>query len=114
MRTGKPVVRTIVVEIMEGNCINLREGDMSTGDLTWDEALGSLAELTHPRIGACRYRMMTDAAHEAQAAKWRTPRPNNLTDGRLPAPGALLGLPPGTVVDAEVVPCTHNEPRCPF
>lgn len=124
MRSDKPVIRTIVVEILDGNCINLREGDRSTGDLCWDEALGSLAELTHPRIGTCRYGMKTDAEHEAQAAKWRTPRPNNLIDGRLPAPEvATLLPPPGTVVDAEVpsapsieviVISADDEPRCPF
>lgn len=114
MRTHKPVVRTIVVEIMDGNTINLREGDRSTGDLTWDEALGAFAEITHPSIGRPRYAMETDAEYEARrAARLRATNPNTLIDGRLPAPILIPLLSDENVVDAEV-PRTHDEHRCPF
>lgn len=56
--------RVIVIEVRV-NGFTVREGDKFCPELCWDEMLGSIAELTHPRIGACRYRMFTTEEHAA-------------------------------------------------
>jgi len=49
-------VRTITIEIYERDGIDIIEGEKVWSCLTWDEALGSIAEMTHPSVGTPRYR----------------------------------------------------------
>ena len=63
----------IEIEIVESNDFTVRQGDRYCDRLTWDEMLGSIAELTHPRIGECRYRMLT--AEEWAAANRKISMP---------------------------------------
>lgn len=53
--------RVIVIEIAGGDvgdyCV--REGDRYCDRLCWDEMLGTIAELTHPKLGVSHYRMVT-------------------------------------------------------
>lgn len=57
------IVRTITVEIHEDNNFTVREGGSYCPDLCWDEMLGTVAELTHPRLGTARYRMLSASQH---------------------------------------------------
>lgn len=61
-------MRIITIEIDDHTSggYTVREGDRSCPSLCWDEMLGSIAELTHPKIGQCRYRMLTHAEHEGE------------------------------------------------
>jgi len=79
--SGGPIVRTITIEIRGGNNFTVREGDRYVDRLGWDEMLGTVAELTHPRIGQARYRMRTATEHreerdrrEARMAAFRAAR----------------------------------------
>jgi hypothetical protein len=58
--------REIRIVVDGGNKFDVFEGERHTDDLTWDEMLGTIAELTHPRIGGCRYRMQTPAEWQAE------------------------------------------------
>jgi hypothetical protein len=60
-------MRTITIEIDDSGQIDVREGDRYCNGLGWDEMLGTIAELTHPRIGSARYAMRTAEEWEA----WR-------------------------------------------
>ncbi len=53
-------MRTITIEIVDSNDFTVKEGDRYCDKLTWDEMLGTIAELTHPRLGTCSYRMLTE------------------------------------------------------
>lgn len=53
-------VRTITITGEESDW-TVSDGDRSADRLCWDEMLGTVAELTHPRIGQARYRMDTPA-----------------------------------------------------
>lgn len=58
--------RTISIEIAgngEPGEYLVREGDRYCDRLCWDEMLGTIAELTHPKIGSARYRMETAEQH---------------------------------------------------
>jgi hypothetical protein len=59
-------MRTITIEIDEQG-YTIREGDRYHEGMCWDEMLGQVTELTHPRLGQTRYPMMT----EAEWAAWR-------------------------------------------
>lgn len=63
------IVRTITVEIHEDNSFTVREGDSYCPDLCWDEMLGTIAELTHPRLGSARYRMLSASQHASHQRK---------------------------------------------
>lgn len=63
------IVRTITVEIHEDNNFTVREGDSYCPELCWDEMLGTIAELTHPRLGTARYRMMSTSQHARRQRK---------------------------------------------
>lgn len=54
------MTRTITIVCREGNDFDIVDGERVCDRLCWDEMLGTIAELTHPRIGQARYRM-TDA-----------------------------------------------------
>ena len=61
--------RTITIEIVDvgkSGDYTVREGDRYADRLCWDEMLGTIAELTHPRIGEARYRMSTAEEHAEQ------------------------------------------------
>ena len=51
--------------VIENGCIADR--------LTWDEMLGQVAQLTHPKINAQRYKMLTPEEYAAQEDKFGTP-----------------------------------------
>ncbi|GJH31407.1 hypothetical protein CBA19CS91_01640 [Paraburkholderia hospita] len=65
-------MRVIAIEIHGPNTFTIREIDRACEGLCWDEMLGTVAELTHPRIGDARYRMMT---REERAAWEKSLRP---------------------------------------
>jgi hypothetical protein len=64
-------MRTITIEIGDGTSgsYTVREGDRFCPELCWDEMLGTIAELTHPKIGTARYRMWTEEEHAAHRAR---------------------------------------------
>lgn len=59
-------MRTITIEIDEQG-YTVREGDRYHDGLCWDEMLGQVTELTHPKLGQTRYPMQT----AAEWAAWR-------------------------------------------
>lgn len=64
-------MRVIAIEIHGPNDFTVREVERACDRLCWDEMLGTVAELTHPRIGEARYRMQTREERAAQEARWR-------------------------------------------
>lgn len=52
-------MRTIVVEIVNSNDFTVKEGEGYLVGLTWEEMLASIVELTHPKIGSARFRMLS-------------------------------------------------------
>jgi hypothetical protein len=63
------ITRTITIEIQgDGgrDGYTVREADRYCPNLCWDEMLGTISELTHPRISTCRYRMGTPEEHHAK------------------------------------------------
>lgn len=61
------MTRTITVVIADGNNFAVHEGERYIPGLGWDEMLGSIAEMTHPRVGVARYQMLTPEEWQAQA-----------------------------------------------
>lgn len=61
-----PIARTVTIEIRSGNNFTVREGERYVDRLCWDEMLGAIAELTHPRVGNARYRMLTATEHREE------------------------------------------------
>jgi hypothetical protein len=59
-------VRTITIEITDQG-FTVREGYRYHDGLCWDEMLGQVTELTHPKLGQTRYPMLT-------ALEWATRR----------------------------------------
>lgn len=59
-------MRVIAIEIHGPNDFTIREIDRACTKLCWDEMLGTVAELTHPKIGEARYRMRT----REEQAEW--------------------------------------------
>ncbi len=58
--------RTITIEIVDdggSGDYTVREGDRYCDHLCWDEMLGQVVELTHPKIGVERYPMLTAEEH---------------------------------------------------
>lgn len=53
-------MRVILIVIGDEGELEVRENGATTGQLTWDEMLGQVTELTHPRIKQPRYAMHTD------------------------------------------------------
>ena len=51
-------MRTITIEINDQG-YTVREDDRYHDGLCWDEMLGMVTELTHPRLGQTKYPMMT-------------------------------------------------------
>lgn len=100
------VVRFITVEIRRDGHLVLHEGDRNTGELCWDEALGTFAELTHPKLGGARYAMRTEADWAAMNRGLVRMRPNPLKpgEGLLPAPTA----PTNHLVERIDVRSVHN------
>jgi hypothetical protein len=62
-------MRTITIEVDEQG-FTVREDDRYQDGLCWDEMLGMVTELTHPRLGQTKYPMMT----AAEWAAWRERR----------------------------------------
>jgi hypothetical protein len=53
-------VRVILIQIDDEGRIEVREDGRTTGQLSWDEMLGQIAEMSNPRIGSGRYPMLTE------------------------------------------------------
>lgn len=84
-------MRVIAIEIHGGNDFTVRELDRSCDRLCWDEMLGTIGELTHPRIGNARYRMMTREERAAHAERFRpVQHPTYAVPPRLPAPSVQV------------------------
>jgi len=64
--------RTITIEIYDGIDFNVKEDDRYSDRLCWDEMLGTLAELTHPRIEKPRYQMLTEQGWRLQRERWKS------------------------------------------
>jgi hypothetical protein len=71
-------MRTITIEIDEQG-YTVREGERYADGLCWDEMLGQISELTHPRLGQARYAMQT-AAEWAEYRKRFEPRRERAPD----------------------------------
>lgn len=56
--------RTITIVMRTGNDFDVFEGERFSGRLCWDEMLGQVASMTHPKINEPRYRMLT---HDEQS-----------------------------------------------
>lgn len=67
-------LRTIVVHLFDGGGLEVVEGGGTTGVLTWEEALGQMAELTHPKLGAARFPMMAPEAWAARRSRSKEQR----------------------------------------
>ncbi len=52
-------IRTIVIVCRNGNDFDVSENSVGVEHLTWDEMLGQVACLTHPKIAEARYRKRT-------------------------------------------------------
>ena len=63
-------LRTITISVFAPNDFTIAEGERSCDRLCWDEMLGTVAEITHPKIGEARYRMMTPAEHAEYNARF--------------------------------------------
>lgn len=63
-----PAPRTITIVCVGPNSYTVMEGERYCDRLCWDEMLGTIAELTHPRIGDARYRMQTPDEIDEQEA----------------------------------------------
>lgn len=85
IKAGRHVVRRIEIQVVDGNTFNVVEGDRMADSLCWDEMLGQVAELTHPKIASARYRMMTPD----ERAEYR-----RRFERRLPNPAAAPGSAP--------------------
>lgn len=70
--------QTITIEVFSGNNFTVRIDDLFADRLCWDEMLGQIASLTHPKIKEVRYQMKTADEH----AEWlaRMSRPEDFTD----------------------------------
>lgn len=80
-------MRVVAIEIHGPNDFTVRELERYQDHLCWDEMLGTIAELTHPKIGQARYRMQTREEHVAQEARWRAAEhPTYAEPPLLPAP----------------------------
>jgi hypothetical protein len=66
-------MRTITIEIHDRG-YTVREGDRYHDELCWDEMLGQVTELTHPRLGDGRYAMKTEAEWTAYRKRFEPHR----------------------------------------
>lgn len=58
-------MRTITIEFADGKGFTVREGERYCDYLAWDEMLGTIAQLTHSKIGTSHYSMNTAEEHAA-------------------------------------------------
>lgn len=63
-------MRTITIEIADGNDFTVREGSRYADRLCWDEMLGQIAQMTHPNLGDPRYAMLTEEEHAEKNRQW--------------------------------------------
>lgn len=61
---------TITIYCISGSDYTVQEGEAICDRLCWDEMLGTIAELTHPKIGQARYRMETAEQREERQRKF--------------------------------------------
>lgn len=76
------VVRTITLETLAGGCFAIREGEVHSIGLGWDEMLGHLAAMTIPKHLKDRghiYPMTTDAEDEQRERKLQEMRDERKT-----------------------------------
>jgi hypothetical protein len=67
-------MRTITITISEEpRNYRVQEGEGYTDDLTWDEMLGQVATLTHPRLdGSGYYPLLTEEAHRQREERFKS------------------------------------------
>ncbi|MDH2239104.1 hypothetical protein N5K27_22605 [Pigmentiphaga sp. GD03639] len=54
------MIRSIIIRFDEAkNLFQIEETGRACPELTWDEMLGQIAEMTHPKIGKGRYPMLS-------------------------------------------------------
>lgn len=63
-------MRSITIRIHGPNNFDVVEGYLEASRLTWEELLGQVAELTHPRLGVPRFTMMSPDEREEQRRRW--------------------------------------------
>lgn len=63
--------RTITIVCHGANYFDVFEGESYTDHLCWDEMLGQIAQLTHPKIGEPRYEMLTPEGHSERESMRR-------------------------------------------
>lgn len=69
-------MRTITITIGDGGGpFEVIEGNLTTGELTWDEMLGQVAELTHRQVALIHYPMRSKENWKQQR-EWQK-RPHN-------------------------------------
>ena len=56
----------ITIEVHGANDFTVRIGARYADRMTWEEMLGQIAELTHPRIDRARFVMLTTEEHVAR------------------------------------------------
>ncbi len=55
-----PIVEIITISIEGPNEFTVKNGERYHSRMTWEEMLGQIAELTHPKIDRPRFDMLTD------------------------------------------------------
>ncbi|MEK7945753.1 hypothetical protein WKR98_13435 [Pigmentiphaga sp. YJ18] len=64
------MIRSITIRFdSERNTYQVEEGGRLCPELTWEEMLGQLVEITHPRLGTGRFSMLTPEEHDARRAR---------------------------------------------
>lgn len=66
-------MRQIVITFDNGKGFAVTEAGRTADRLAWDEMLGQIAQLTHPKIGTAHYRMDTVEEYNAHEDKWQVP-----------------------------------------
>lgn len=55
----------IIIKQLEGGCFDVHVGNKSTGHVTYDEMLGTVAQLTMPENKRCLQWLQTEEQHQA-------------------------------------------------
>lgn len=65
-------MRQIVITFDNGKGFAVTEAGRTADRLGWDEMLGQVAQLTHPKIAAPHYKMQTVEEYQKQENEWNT------------------------------------------
>lgn len=66
-------MRQIIITFENGKGFAVTEAGRTADRLAWDEMLGQVAALTHPKLGTAHYRMETVEEYHAQEDKYNVP-----------------------------------------